>query len=59
MFAEEHIHYNEHTHYRFGILHLSTTDTAVAGGGGDVRDVALELGQTRNYFSFSFVIFSI
>ena len=59
MFAEEYIHYNKHTQYRYLILHLGTTDTAAAGGGGDVRDIALGLRETRNHFSFSFVIFSI
>ena len=51
MFAEEYIQYNTHTQYRFRILHLSTTGTVAAGAGGDVRDIALGPGETRNQFS--------
>ena len=52
MFAEGYIHYNTHTQYRFRILHLSTTGTVAAGGGGDVAGIALGPGETRNQFSF-------
>lgn len=51
MFAGEYIQYNTHTQYRFRILHLSTTGTVAAGGGGDVGDIALGPGETRNQFS--------
>lgn len=60
MFAKEYIHYNKHTQYRFVILHLSTLGTAASGGGGDVRDIVLGLGETRNHLFFfrSFFLFN-
>lgn len=59
MFVEGHIHYNSDTQYRFGITYLRTTGLVAVVSWLYVAVVALGLGETRNYFIFSFLIFSL
>ena len=57
MFVEGHIHYNSDTQYRFGITYLRTTGLVAVVSWVYVGVVALGLGETKNNFRFSFVIF--
>lgn len=59
MFVEGHIHYNSDTQYRFGITYLRTTGLVAVVSWLYVGVVALGLGETRNYFIFSFLFFSL
>lgn len=59
MFVEGHIHYNSDTQYRFGITYLRTAGLVAVVSWLYVGVVALGLGETRNYFIFSFLIFSL
>ena len=59
MFVEGHRHYNSDTQYQLGITYLRTTGLVAVGSWRYVGVVALGLGETRNYFIFSFLIFSL
>ena len=59
MFAPEHIHNNNDTQYRFGILYLNTPGIAAEDFGGGVEGVAQEQGQSIFHLSFSNVVFSV
>ena len=59
MFVPEHIHFNNNTQHRFGILCLYTLGIAAEDFCGGVEDIALEQGQSTVYLSFSNEVFSV